>query len=144
MLLSLLINFTVTSFISFLLLVLFNLVLLPKVGKCKVWKEECWVVAFLFFSHPSVILSQHHSPWLLCSQLIKSQCPGLPVCLLLELASVLTSLFPPPNFPPDSPSAPHLSLANLLRAILSSKHILSEHQPSSLLLSLQFSVQLLS
>ncbi|TKS85991.1 Pro-neuregulin-3, membrane-bound isoform [Collichthys lucidus] len=43
-----------------------------------------------------------------------------------------------------APSPPYLSLANLLRAIFSSTHILSKRQTSSLLPSPQFSVQLIS
>lgn len=133
-----------TLFLSSFFPILFNYFLHQKVGKCKTGKEEWQIVASLFFPHPSDNLVSASLPLIrllaahqiLISRVTCVSCSSLPQCwhpCSLFQISLLTA-----------PSRPHLSLANLLRAILSSTRILSKRQTSSLLPSLQFSVQLIS
>lgn len=115
-----------------------------KVGKCKVGKEEWQIVAFLFFPQPSdnlVTASLSLTPLLVVNQILICQVTSVSrarACLSVDIP------VPSSKFPSRQPSRPHLSLANLLRAIFCSPRILSKHQTSSLLPCLQFSVQLIS
>lgn len=134
----------VTPPLSFFLFFPFYFFLLQKVGKCKVGKEEWQIVATLFFPHPSDNLV---TASLFDSFARSSSNPNFPGYLCVSCSSLPQCWHPRSLFQISlltAPSRPHLSLVNLLRAILSSTRILSKRQTSSLLPSLQFAVQLIS
>lgn len=135
--------FSVTPSFFFLFPVLFNYVLLEKLVSAKLEKKSGRLWPF-FFPQPLVNLvtaSLSLTPLLVVNQILISQVTSVSrarACLSVDIP------VPSSKFPSRQPSRPHLSLANLLRAIFCSPRILSKHQTLSLLPCLQFSVQLIS
>lgn len=135
--------FSNTIFFFFLFPVLFNYVLFEKLVSAKLEKKSGRLWPF-FFPQPLdnlVTASLSLTPLLVVNQILISQVTSVSrarACLSVDIP------VPSSKFPSRQPSRPHLSLANLLRAIFCSPRILSKHQTLSLLPCLQFSVQLIS